>query len=40
MRTHLQAAERNAHILEMAGEAAASLPARGAEAAQNNQESV
>ena len=40
MRTHLQAAERNAHILEMAGEAAASLPARGTEAAQNNQESV
>jgi DNA-binding FadR family transcriptional regulator len=40
MRLHLQAAERNAHILEMAGEAAATIPPGGPNTTEKSQESV
>jgi len=40
MRTHLQAAERNAHILQTAGEAAATLPATVASSAEKSSESA
>ena len=40
MRGHLQAAERNAHILQTAGEAAATLPATAATAPEKSEETA